>query len=159
VKAEHLNAFIKSALYVTQAVFRVEPKYGKMSALKQLESTHQINITGEIYGGIEGQIVYSMTTITADRLAAIMLGKSIISFDELAASALAELANMINSHAIRFMGDDATQLRLRTSLVSRGTQIPNAIKNKPTLVVPIEIPRIGKIELLICIHEKEKAVA
>jgi chemotaxis protein CheX len=100
VKAEYINPFISAAFNVFQMMVGVTPEKGQLSARKGIFTSQQCNIVLGVTGQLEGQIIIGMSIFTADKIASKMLGTTIRTFDELAASAIAELGNMISGAAL-----------------------------------------------------------
>lgn len=98
----HINPFLQSSIHIMESVAQMKLTVGK-------PSLHNLEFEGPIYaiqvgvtGEMKGQIVLSMKTDSAKKIASnMMCGMPVEEMDEMACSALNELSNMI-------MGNTAT---------------------------------------------------
>jgi chemotaxis protein CheX len=97
MKVEYVTPFVTASVSVIQTMIGIGAERGKLSARPQLFTSQQVNIVCGITGEIEGQVIYGMSMLTAKNMASQMLGgQEVKEFDQLAASAIAELGNMIS---------------------------------------------------------------
>lgn len=146
MKAEYINPFVAGAFHVIKAVLDVEPVKGKLDVRPNIFTSQQCNVIMGVTGKIEGQVIYGMNLITADRIASHMLGQQIRTFDHLAASAIAELGNMITGNASTYLAKAGYECDITPPSIIRGTNVKISTLCIPAIVVPLDT-RFGKIEI------------
>ncbi len=132
----------------------VEAKKGQLAMRPAIFTSQQCNIITGVTGMIEGQAIYGMSLLTVDRVASLMLGQPIHTFDPLAASAVAELGNMITGNAMGLLSDAGFVCDITPPSIVRGTNVQISTLNIPALVVPVMMEDIGEIELTISLQER-----
>ncbi|MEN3000709.1 MAG: chemotaxis protein CheX [Armatimonadota bacterium] len=155
MKAEYINPFVVSAVEVFQMVLGTTPQRGQLSARKGIFTSQQCNIVLGVTGQLEGVIIYGMSIFTADKIASQMLGTPIRTFDELAASAIAELGNMISGNALTKLSGAGYRCNLSPPSIIRGTSVRISTLEIPTLVVPL-VTEWGELEINVGLQERAK---
>ncbi|OYT72116.1 MAG: chemotaxis protein CheX [Armatimonadetes bacterium JP3_11] len=155
MKAEYINPFISAAMNVFQMMVGITPQKGQLSARKGIFTSQQCNIVLGVTGQLEGQIIIGMSIFTADKIASKMLGTTIRTFDELAASAIAELGNMISGAALTELAARGIQCNLSPPSLIRGTNVRISTLEIPTLVVPLQT-EMGDVEINVGLCERAK---
>jgi chemotaxis protein CheX len=154
MKVQYVSPFAQAAVSVFDALIGVKPERGELSARPQLFTTHQINIVCGITGPIEGMVVYGMSMITADKIASRMIGAPVVTFDQLAASAIAELGNMISGHSTTLLSSQGYTCDITPPTIVRGTNISISTLDIPALAIPLELPDIGRFEISVSLKER-----
>ncbi len=155
MKAEYVNPFVSAAINVFQMMVGVTPEKGNLSARKGIFTSQQCNIVLGVTGKLEGQIIIGMSVFTADKIASKMLNTTIRTFDELAASAIAELGNMISGSALTELASRGIQCNLSPPSLIRGTNVRISTLEIPTLVIPLNT-ELGEIEINVGLQERLK---
>jgi chemotaxis protein CheX len=153
MKAEYVNPFVSGAFHVLKTLFEVEPTKGKLDVRPSIFTSQQCNVIMGVTGRIEGQVIYGMNLITADKIASHMLGQPIRTFDQMAASAIAELGNMITGNASSFLSELGYVCDITPPSIIRGTNVKISTLCIPAIVVPLELP-VGKIEITVSLQER-----
>ncbi len=153
MKAEYINPFVSGAFHVLKTLLEVEPVKGKLDVRPNIFTSQQCNVIMGVTGRVEGQVIYGMNLITADRIASHMLGQQIRTFDHLAASAIAELGNMITGNASGFLAEAGYECVITPPSIIRGTNVKISTLCIPAIVVPIDTP-LGKIEITVSLHAR-----
>jgi chemotaxis protein CheX len=157
VKVQYVNPFAQGALSVIQQVLATEPERGALSARPQLFTTQQINIVCGITGPIEGLVIYGMSMITADKIASRMIGAPVVTFDQLAASAIAELGNMISGTAMSLLANEGFRCDITPPTIIRGTNVRISTLDIPAIVIPLQLKEIGMVEVNVSLQERRRA--
>lgn len=157
MKVQYVTPFAQGALSVIQQVLCVETTRGNLSARPQLFTTQQINIVCGITGPIEGLVIYGMSMITADKIASRMIGAPVVTFDQLAASAIAELGNMISGTATGMLSNEGFVCEITPPTIIRGTNVRITTLDLPTLVIPLQLKDIGIVEVNVSLQERRRA--
>lgn len=160
MKVEYVGPFVESAFKVIEALLHITPERGQLSARPQVFTTQQVNIVCGITGQIEGQVIYGMPIIVADRIASIMLGSPVVTFDQLAASAIAELGNMISGNSLTLLAGAGYTCDITPPTIIRGSNVKITTLDIPALVIPMRLPGIGEFEINVSLKERlQKAAA
>jgi chemotaxis protein CheX len=153
MKAIYINPFVSATFSVMEMVMGITPNKGALAMRPSTFTSQQCNVITGVTGTVEGQIIYGMSLITADKIASQMLGQPIRTFDALAASAISELGNMISGNASGQLAELGVVCDITPPAIIRGTNVKVSTLTIPALVVPIELP-VGVIELSVCLQER-----
>ncbi len=158
MNVEHLNPFVGAAASVIEAIIGSCPVKGDLSVQPSNTTHQQVNVVCGITGDLQGQVLYGMTLATADRLASVMIGKPIKVFDHLAASAIAELGNIISGHALQRLSEAGIRCEITPPSLVRGTRVEINMLALPAIVVPFQTPH-GEISIAIGVIASRHAEA
>ncbi len=131
LNVELINPFVSASYSVLSMVFSEVPTKGALTAQPQNTTNNQVNVVIGVTGDAQGTVILGMSLITADRIASAMLNQSVKSFDQLAASAVAELGNMIAGNALQILSTNDFDCNIAPPAVIRGTKVEIS-----TLIVP-----------------------
>ncbi|MBS1707408.1 MAG: chemotaxis protein CheX [Armatimonadetes bacterium] len=159
MKVEYVTPFVAASMSVVQTLIGSTPARGQLSARPQVFTSQQVNIVCGITGDIEGQVIYGMSVITADKIASQMCGQPIVTFDQLAASAIAELGNMISGNSATLLSQQGYSVDITPPTIVKGTNVKITTLDIPALVIPIEITDIGQLEINVSLQERTKTLA
>lgn len=148
MNVEHLNPIVGAAASVIEAILGSVPVKGDLSVQPSNTTHQQVNIVCGITGDLHGQVIYGMSLVTADRIASVMIGKPIKVFDHLAASAIAELGNIISGHALQRLSEMGMCCDITPPSLVRGTKVEINMLALPAIVVPFQTPQ-GEISIAI----------
>lgn len=158
MKVEYVMPFVQASLNVMQQVMSIAPERGQLSARPEVFTSQQLNIVCGITGDVQGQVIYGMSMVTADKIASLMIGQTVVQFDQLAASAIAELGNMISGNSMTLLAAQGFQCDITPPTIVKGTNVKISTFNIPALVIPLKMPGMGEFEINVCLREG-KAVA
>ncbi len=153
MKVQYINPFVSATFRVIESVLSIAPTKGELAVRPNVFTTQQCNVLMGVTGTVQGQVIYGMSLITADKIASMMLGQPVRTFDQLAASAIGELGNMITGNASALLADQGYRCDITPPSIVRGTNVKVTTLAIPSLVVPICLP-IGEIELTVCLQER-----
>jgi chemotaxis protein CheX len=142
-----------------ETIVNSTPERGQLSARPQVFTTQQVNIVCGITGAIEGQVIYGMSIIGADKLASKMLGAPVVTFDQLAASAIAELGNMISGNSMTLLSSQGYSCDITPPTIVKGSNVKISTLNIPALVIPLKLQEIGDLEINVSLQEKQAKAA
>ncbi len=154
MRAEYVSPFAEAARSCFQTLINASAERGALSARPQLFTTQQINIVCGITGSVEGLVIYGMSMVTADKIASRMIGAPVVTFDGLAASAIAELGNMISGNAASILSSAGYSVDITPPTIIRGTNVKVTTLNVPALVIPLDLPDIGAFEVNVSLRER-----
>lgn len=159
MKVEYVNPFVQGSITVIQTLLNIPPERGHLTARPQMFTTQQVNIVIGVTGQVEGQVIYGMSVQTADRIAGLMLGQPIVTFDQLAASAIAELGNMISGNSLGVLSQAGFVCDITPPTIIRGSSVRISTLDIPALVIPLKIEDVGVFEINVSLQERRKSMA
>lgn len=157
MKVEYVNPFVEASTNVIHAVLQVAPSRGALSARPRVFTCQQVNILCGVAGAVEGQVMYGMSIVTADKIASMMTGQPVITFDQMAASAIAELTNMISGNSIALLAGTGFTCEITPPTIIRGSNVKVSTADIPALVIPLQLPGIGVFEITVSLKERGRA--
>ncbi|MDR3708554.1 MAG: chemotaxis protein CheX [Capsulimonadaceae bacterium] len=155
MKSEHVNAFVTGSFRVIESLFGAPPKRGELQARPSVFTTGQCNVTIGVTGDVQGIVIFGMSLVTADRIASTMIGAPIKTFDALAASAIAEMCNMISGNAMTALSDAGVKCDITPPALIRGTNTKISTLSIPAIIVPLELP-VGPLDLTVSLAERKR---
>jgi chemotaxis protein CheX len=154
VKVEYINPFISASFNVLEMCLGSKPEKGPLEMQPATFTSDQCNIVTGVTGSIQGAVIYGMSLLTADKIASKMIGQPIKTFDQLAASAIAELGNMISGNAMTMLSEMGWSCDITPPTIIRGTNVKITTASIPALVIPLTVPE-GEIHVTVGIQEKQ----
>jgi chemotaxis protein CheX len=153
MKVEYINPFVTAAYNVLEMVLSQKPSKGQLGMRPSVFTSQQCNVITGVTGRIEGQVIYGMSLLTADKVASTMLGQPIRTFDQLAASAIAELGNMITGNAMSLLSEAGYVCDITPPTIVRGSNVKISTLSIPAIIIPICIEQ-GLVELTVSLQER-----
>ncbi|MCA0359814.1 MAG: chemotaxis protein CheX [Armatimonadetes bacterium] len=156
MKVEYVTPFVAGSVSVIQTLINSTPERGKLSARPQMFTSQQVNIVCGITGDIEGQVIYGMSLLTANRMASKMLGgQPVPQFDQLAASAIAELGNMISGNSVTLLAQQSYTCDITPPTIVKGSNVKISTLDIPALVIPLVVADVGEIEINVSLQQRK----
>lgn len=159
MKTEYVNPFISAATSVIEMVISEPPKRGSIAARPQIFTSQQINVVYGVTGPVQGQVIFGMSVQTATNIAGRMVGNPVHSFDALAASAIAELGNMISGNAMTSLSNAGFDSDITPPTIIRGSNVKISTMDIPALVIGFSLGSLGEFELTVCVRERPARAA
>ena len=158
MKVEYINPFVESAINVLNEMTGIKFKRGDLSLKQSPMLTKGMVIVIGVAGQIEGRVMYDMEFDTSLKIAGLMMGEEVSKFDEMVASALGELGNIISGMAISKLNDLGYEFDITPPTLFSGEkmQMTDPLKNVQTLVIPLFHDEVG--ELIVNVGLKERNV-
>lgn len=156
MKVQYVSPFAEAAVNVCQMVLGTTPERGQLAARPQLFTSEQVNIVCGIVGNVEGLVLYGLSGSTALRIASAMVGQKMVIFDQLAASAIAELGNMISGNSASLLAQQGIKCDITPPTLIRGTKVKISTLDIPALVVPLKLGDLGSLEVNISLQERQQ---
>jgi len=96
MNAEYINPFVQGAQATLGMISGENPQLGSLSLKKAPFVVREVSIFVDIFGDIDGHVVFTLNVEDACTMASKMMGGAAVSsLDTISRSALAELGNMI----------------------------------------------------------------
>jgi chemotaxis protein CheX len=90
---------VQGAQRVFASVCQETPSLGKIFLKQKPYSLSEVTVSVDIFGAFEGEVVYNMNESAGCFIASrLMMGMPVASLDEMASSAVSELANIISGN-------------------------------------------------------------
>ncbi len=159
MKVEYVLPFVQGCINVVQSVLHVTPERGQLSARPQMFTSQQLNIVCGITGDVAGQVIYGMSLVAGDRIASKMIGHTVVSFDQLAASAIAELGNMISGNSLALLATEGYSCDITPPTIVKGSNVKISTLDIPALVIPMAIPDFGNFEINVSVKDVQRRAA
>jgi chemotaxis protein CheX len=154
-----LNAKLLSS--VSEAVVQVlsqfgiqDFKKGRMAAFDTPVETEYVTVLVGMTHGLRGNIAYSMCQNTACGIASrMMMGMPVEQLDEMAQSAITEMANMITGHAATLYAAGGHTVDISPPNLMLGDNVSMRFGSGRTVLVEM-LSEVGSINLFIGLEEK-----
>lgn len=159
MRVEYVTPFVAASMSVMQQLVQVSPVRGQLTARPRVFTSQQINIVCGITGAVEGQVIFGMSALTADKIASAMIGQPIVTFNQLAASAIAELGNMISGNAMTLLSQQGFVCDITPPTIVKGSNVKITTLDIPALVIPMTLANIGELEINVSLQERKRAAA
>lgn len=157
MKVEFINPFITAAINVLDQLVGGEIEHGQLAVRTAIFTTQQVSIAVGVSGQVKGQVIYGLSQVTATKIASAMMGQTTVAFDEMVASAVSELGNMISGNAATLLSDSGFECDITPPTLIRGINVEIGTQT-PALVVLL-YTRCGKIDINVALTEVEAPVA
>lgn len=147
MKVEYINPFVTATFEILKAVADLNPKRGKLILKTEAIPSFGVSVLVGVVGEVKGQVVYSLSEETGKKISsAMMMGMPVDAFDEMAKSAVSELANMITGNASTQLASLGLTIDISPPTLVTGTNIHIATSNSQTIVIPVET-ELGVFEI------------
>lgn len=157
MNVELVEPFVRAGFLVIETVLRNRPTRGPLSMRRVHATTQQITIEVGVDGPVAGNVLYGMSTTTAQKIAAVMIGTPLASMDELAWSAISELSNSIADRAKQLLNDHGYECTISTPNIIKGWNVEITVA-VPALVVPM-VTICGGLEISAGLYVADQAQA
>lgn len=154
MKIEYVNPFITASLSVLETVLGAKPVRGELAVQPSSFTSQQISVVCGVTGQVQGQVIYGMAQRTAHQIASTMIGSPVKIFDQLAASAIAELGNMISGNASHQLLDAGYVCDITPPTIIQGTEVAICMLAIPAIVIPLQAPQ-GDLFITVGLQSKK----
>lgn len=140
MKVEYINPFISSTFDMLKNVANFSPVKGKLVLKNEPIPSYGISVLVGVVGEVKGQVIYSLSEETAKKIAsAMMMGMPVDEFDEMAKSAISELANMITGNASTLLSGQGFEIDISPPTLISGEGVRITSSMLQTIVLPITV--------------------
>ena len=159
MKIEYIMPFVQASVNVIKQIVNTTPERGQLSARPQVFTSQQLSIVCGITGDVEGQVIYGMSLVTAYKIAGSMIGGKVDKFDQLTASAIAELGNIVSGNAMTLLSNQGFSCDITPPTIVKGSNVRISTSNVPALVIPMNVPEAGSFEINVSLKESTRRAA
>jgi len=154
IDAKIINAILTAVNNVFKTIMDVKIKFGKPEALKDISPKYSVVGIIGFTGGVSGNLVYSFKDKTVFEVMKAMVGMELSEIDEMALSAVGELANMISGNIATNLEKVGYKIEISPPSVVKGKEI--SVKMEGVVIrMPAELNG-HEFDVSIAIQEKEK---
>ncbi len=147
----YIEPFLQAGSEVLAAVTGVTATCGAVVPAGRPLMPERVSIVLGVIGALQGQVILSMSEATAAGIAGLMMGMEEAGFDEMAASAVSELGNMIAGNAAVLLGQSKLHCDLTPPTIIFGADVHIALR-VPALMAPLTLP-LGVVEIAVSLTE------
>lgn len=145
--AKMVSPFLEAFFSVLPAVGMSDVRRGSIALKEKLLATRDITALVGLSGDIRGNVAYCMGDDTARGVASVMMmGMPVDRFDEMAQSAISELANMLTSGASTAFSGQGLFVNISPPTLITGQNVKVMVSQVRTLSIEI-ITEAGLIEI------------
>ncbi len=132
-----VGPIVEAAARVLRQMCRQNVAKGRIYRIRSQRTSGEVSAVIAVTGGIAGLVTYSMSRETAIAIAEAMIGEPCAELDELAQSAIAELANIVTGQAGTALQRAGIQNDMSPPLLLMGKDMSFSTFNLTRLVVPL----------------------
>lgn len=151
-RLELIAPFVEAAARVIMTECGEVVGKGQLHRVRSPQTSNDVSALIAVTGGVAGLVVYSMSRETAIGFASRMMGEPVAELDEIAQSAIAELANMITGQASIGLETNGYPSDMSPPVLLLGHGSSIATFNLTRLVVPLVVS-FGEFSIDIAIRE------
>lgn len=156
MNVEYINPFIEASQSVLQMMTGVKPFLGKVYIKKTPYESANIAVIVGLTGRIRGQVVISMSEVSACEIASAMMGgMPVAAMDEISKSAISELGNMIMGNTATLLASRGISIEITPPSLLMGERMMISPAHMRTVCVPLNISETGKFELDVSLADEK----
>ena len=153
---EYINPFIAASKRVMKDFCNIDTDMGKPYLTKTVFEGDKFVILVGITGQLTGQVILSMSNETACNIAShMMMGMPVNELNDMAASAVSELANMILGNTATIFSTQGIIIDITPPSILVGKDMTITVSDSKTICVPLTYENDYALELNIAIKSKE----
>ncbi len=154
VNVEYINPFIEASKNILKDVCQISIQLDKPYLKEPKYKGNFILIIIGVTGEIRGQVVISLKEETGCLLASkMMMGMSVPELNDMAKSAISELANIVLGNAATLFSKKGISLDITPPSICLGDNISISVNHTPSICIPLAIDENNKIELNVAIEK------
>jgi chemotaxis protein CheX len=161
MRVEYINPFVEAAHHVLKDVLGewligldIDVRRGELSLRSSTMKIMGVAALVGLAGDVEGRVLFDMKKETALAVAGAMNNETFTVMDDMAKATIQELANMITAQAVTRLHDMGFKFDLTPPALFTGENMEISNNAVEALIVPMELGRIGKIEINVAVRER-----
>ncbi|HEW92884.1 MAG TPA: chemotaxis protein CheX [Thermotogaceae bacterium] len=152
--ARFINAILNAVNNVFETIMNVKIIFGKPEAMKNISPNYSVVGIIGFTGRISGNLVYSFKDQTVFEVMKTMIGMEINEIDEMALSAVGELANMISGNIATNLEKIGYKIEISPPSVVKGKEV--SVKMEGVVIrIPAKLNK-HEFDISVAVQEKEK---
>ena len=154
MNAAIINPFVVAAFAFLEKHHKMKINKGKLGLIDAPVAASVNTVIG-VKGFVHGQVVFSMTMLTALKIASMMLlDLPMEELDDLAKSAIGEMGNIITGHASGILTNNGIFCSVTPPSLLLGKEMDISFKGLPSIVIPIHSD-LGEITMFVTLEETD----
>ncbi|MFY9176887.1 MAG: chemotaxis protein CheX [Caldicoprobacterales bacterium] len=144
---KYILPFLESIKSVLEQFGVDQVKRGQLAKNHIMHVNNDITAVVGVVGQVRGNIAYSMSEDTAQRIvSAMMMGMPVIELDEMGRSAIGEFANMVTGNASILLSNSGLEVDVTPPSIIFGRNVFFIISTVDTIKIDMETS-LGRIEV------------
>jgi len=158
ISVKYLNPFIEGASSILNQTCHTEVAMGKPHLKNSPFETDSVAVIIGITGDVKGQVIFTMTTNNAKKIASrMMMGMEVNELDDMSKSAISELTNMILGTTATNFSKLGVTIDITPPSLLLGNAMQISTSKAETLGIPLNMAEIGvDFEINIALQENDK---
>lgn len=152
MKAEYINPIFNATQSILKDMLEVDTERGELTVKNKNFAAERINASIGVTGDLEGFVYFSMAEETALEVVKQMSGMEIEEFNDLASSAIGELANIITGNSITNLNDQGFQCDITPPSITIGDNLEISTGPGKFLSIPLHT-EIGKFTINVSLEK------
>lgn len=153
MKAEHINPLFEATQSVLTNMLQADPNKGDLSTQEHHFIAERINASIGVTGDLEGFVYFTMDEETALNVVEKMSGMPVEEVNDMAKSAVGELANIITGNAATNLSNVGYQCDITPPSIAVGDNLEISTDYGDFLVIPLH-SELGDIKINVSLKEK-----
>jgi chemotaxis protein CheX len=153
LKVEYLDPFVQGADLVLKEFSVGGVKTGGLGLLGTTFPTASINITTRVDGSLRGDVVYSMSSVTARKLAGLITGMETHTFGRRMGEGLSQFGNILAEQTGKLLEERGLECEFSSPTIFQGLNVEFSA-TAPALAVPIDTD-VGRVEVSVAVDYGE----
>lgn len=138
INVEYINPFISAAQTVLKDFCSIEATMGKPYLKQAYYEGSMLAVIIGITGVLRGQVILTMDTSTACKIAShMMMGMPVPELNDMAKSAVSELCNMILGNTATIFSTKNIALDITPPTITLGTNLSFSVSDSKTICIPL----------------------
>ena len=155
VNVEYINPFIEATQTVLRDFCHVEATIGKPYLSQATYEGNTLMVIVGITGDLRGQVIINMSDVVACNLCShMMMGMPVNELNDMAKSAISELANMILGNSATIFSKKAITLDITPPSVCSGMNLSISVSDSKTICIPLVFDDNQSLEINVAIKDK-----
>lgn len=154
MKVEFVAPFLISAMDIIDRVTGLRAHKGDISVKPSPVMGNGVNVSIGVTGAVTGQVVYCMSLDCGKTLAGLMMDEKMQSLNEMAKSAINELANMITGNATIRLAANGFECIITSPTLFVGSDLTIST-SMPILCIPINLSDGNSIMIYVALKESK----
>lgn len=154
MKVEYIEPFIKASQNILLQVANEETVLGKMFLKDSTFHGDNVIIIIGIAGDVKGQVIFNLSQNSACNVVSkMMCGMPVLTLDDMAKSAIGELANMISGNAAMLFSEQKINLDITPPTIMIGDNIQISTTKSKAICVPLIMQNNFSFEINVSLSE------
>ncbi len=150
LKVEYMEPFVQAACSVLERVSGGRAAPGPLGLMGATYPTACVNIAARVSGRLQGDVVYSMSSQTAQKLAELLTGMEAHGFGRLTGTGLVRLGDMIALETGNLLGTSGISCEIGRPTVFRGLNVEFSSAS-PALAVRVDTDA-GQVDINLAVN-------